>query len=158
MFPNNKKQFLYKSFEMIITLLAKNIAKIGYKFTHMGGTEVCLKCILRKVCVEALEKNVSYEVKKISTKEHSCLIDDQIMIVCEVEETNNIITVESQKYLENIIINRKPLECNEILCENYECCIHSNFNEQSKVKILKILKKVSCPLDYNLVLVEAKKI
>ncbi|MFW9851360.1 MAG: UPF0179 family protein [Candidatus Thorarchaeota archaeon] len=138
-------------------MLEKSIAKIGYTFTHMGGTEVCSKCSLRKVCVEALEKNVSYEVQKIGTKEHRCLVDDQIMILCEVEETNSIITVENQKYLENIIINRKPLNCNEIFCENYEHCINPSFHEQSKVKILKILNKVNCPLDYNLVLVEAKK-
>lgn len=143
---------------MIITLLEKNIAKIGYSFTHMGGTKTCEKCSLKKVCVEALENNVSYEVRKISQKEHSCLIDDQIMVVCEVEIINSIITVENQKYLENIIINRQPLKCKEILCENYEYCIHSNFSEQSKVKILEILNKINCPLGYDLVLVEAKKI
>ncbi len=141
---------------MIITLLEKNIAKIGYTFTHMGGTKICAKCSLKKVCVEALETNVSYEVRKIGAKEHRCLIDDQVMIVCEVEITNNTITVESQKYLEGIIINRQPLKCNEILCENNEYCIHPNFNEQSRVKIIKILNKIKCPLSYDLVLVEAK--
>jgi len=143
---------------MIITLLEINIAQIGYTFTHVGGTELCSKCSLRKVCVEALEKNVSYEVRKIGTKEHRCLIDNQVMIVCEVEIINNTITVEKQKYLENIIINRQPLKCKEVLCENHEYCVHPNFSEQSKVKIIKVLNNVKCPLNYDLVLVEAKKI
>ncbi len=143
---------------MVITLLEKSIASVGYKFTHLGGTKICKKCPLNKVCVDSLEKNKSYIITEVRENEHTCLIENQVMVVCEVEETSSVITVEDQKFLENIILNRSPLECNEILCENYEYCLNPSYQQKTKIKILKTIKKIDCPLNYHLVLAEVKKV
>jgi len=143
---------------MVITLVGKNIAKIGYSFTHLGGTEICEKCPLLKVCVDPLEKSSTYKITNIREKEHICLIDNQTMVVCDVEETNDTITVENQKFLENIIIKRNSVKCKEILCEYYDNCIHPRYNKMEKVKIMKLIKDVNCPINLDLVLVEVKKI
>ena len=143
---------------MVITLLEKNIATVGYKFTHLGGTKVCKKWSLNKVCVDSLEKNITYFVTEVRQNEHSCLIDNQVMVVCEVEETSVIISVEDQKFLENIVLNRSPIKCNEILCENYEYCLNPGYLQETKIKILKTIKKIECPLNYNLVLAEVRKV
>lgn len=143
---------------MVITLLEKNIASVGYKFTHLGGTKICEKCSLRKVCVDSLEKNTSYIITEVRQNEHTCLIDNQVVVVCEVEESSSIITVEDQKFLENIVLTRNPIDCSEILCENYEYCLNPGYLQETKVKILEMIRKIECPLNYNLVLAEVRKI
>jgi uncharacterized protein (UPF0179 family) len=143
---------------MTITLVPKDVAKIGYQFTHLGKTKICNKCSLLKVCVDALKDNVSYVVKEFREKEHKCLIDDQIMVVCEVEETSDTISVRKQKYLKNIVLNRELLECNEVLCRYYDNCMSPVYSKQEKVKIINIIEEIKCPLKYDLILVEARKI
>ena len=143
---------------MIVTLLPKDTAKIGYQFTHLGKVQICNQCSLLKVCVDVLKENFSYQVTEVRKKEHICLIDNQIMIVCNVEEASDIISVRKQKFLENIVLNRAVLMCNEILCQYYENCMSPVYIKQEKVKIVNIIKDIECPLKYDLVLVEAKKI
>jgi uncharacterized protein (UPF0179 family) len=142
---------------MVITLVGKNIAKIGYSFTHLGGTEICTECPLFKACVDPLEKNTTYKIIEIREKEHTCLIDNQIMVICDVKETNDTVTVENQKYLENMIIQRSSIKCDEILCEYYDNCIHPRYNKITRVKIQKLIKKINCPISLDLILVEARK-
>ncbi len=143
---------------MVLTLIEKNIAAVGYKFTHLGGMKVCENCNLNKVCVDSLESNISYVVTEVRNIEHLCLIDNQVMLVCNVEETSNIISVENQKFLENIVVKRAPIHCDEILCKNYEYCIHPNYQKESKIKVLELKGKIHCPLNLELVLAEVKKI
>ncbi|MHA1223128.1 MAG: UPF0179 family protein [Candidatus Heimdallarchaeaceae archaeon] len=146
---------------MIITLIDKAVAKEGYRFTHLGGTKICQTCPLAKVCVDSLKINTTYIVSKVRPKQHICKIckiDNIVMSICEVEEATNILAVKNQKFLDNIVILREPLECQEILCENYDFCISASFNKPTKVKVLKTIKKISCPLEYDLVLIEAKKV
>ncbi|NPD87943.1 MAG: hypothetical protein HGN29_04425 [Asgard group archaeon] len=143
---------------MVITLVPKDVADIGYQFTHLGKTKICNQCSLLKVCVDALKENFSYTVTEVREKEHVCLIDDQIMIVCNVEETSDIISVRKQKFLKNIVLSRELLICNEILCKYYENCMSPVYSKQEKVKIINIIEDIKCPLKYDLVLVEAEKI
>ena len=143
---------------MVITLLPNSVAKIGYSFTNLGKTEICESCSLLKVCVDALKENYSYQVTEIKGIEHTCLIDNQTMVVCNVEEANDIISVKKQKFLDNIILNRETFDCNEILCKYYENCMSPIYCKKEKVKIIKVLENINCPLKYELVLVEAKKI
>lgn len=143
---------------MVITLVEKSIAKIGYTFTHVGETQICEICLLRHVCVNSLEKNKSYIIKSIMGKEHTCLIDDSKMIVCNVEEANYKITIQNTKFLDNIVVKRESINCKEIICEYYENCLHPNFEDQTKIKIIRKIKEIKCPLDFNLILIEARKI
>ncbi len=143
---------------MVISLIPKNVANKGYQFTHLGGTETCQKCKFLTVCVNSLEVNFTYEVTQIREKEHPCLIDNSMMVVCEVKEINDMLSVKHQKYLDDVILTREPIECVEILCENYDFCVSSKYNKPTKIKILKNLGKIDCPLSYQLVLVEGKKI
>ncbi|MHA1952884.1 MAG: UPF0179 family protein [Candidatus Heimdallarchaeaceae archaeon] len=143
---------------MVVTLLPRDTAKIGYQFTHLGKAQVCNQCSLLKVCVDVLKENFSYQVTEVRAKEHMCLIDNQVMLVCNVEEASDIISVRKQKFLENILLNRAVLVCNEILCQYYDNCISPVYIKQEKVKIVNIIKDIECPLKYDLVLVEAKKI
>ena len=153
-FKKTKKGFQL----MVLTLLNKNNVSVGYKFTHLGSATICESCKLKKVCVDSLEKNKTYVVTEIRKNEHPCLIDNQKMILCNVEETSSTITVKNQKFLDNIVLNRSPIQCNEILCENYDYCLHPSFNEETKIKIVEKIRKIDCPLKYDLILVEANKV
>ena len=143
---------------MVITLLPKSVAEVGYEFTHLGKTQICNRCSLLKVCVDALKEDYTYKVTNVRKKEHECLIDNQIMVICEVEEANDIISVKKQKFLENIIVNRDSIACQEILCKHYENCVSPIYEQQTKVKIVRVIEDIKCPLKYELVLVEVRKL
>ncbi|MHA1218445.1 MAG: UPF0179 family protein [Candidatus Heimdallarchaeaceae archaeon] len=143
---------------MLISFVPKDVAKLGYCFIHQGETQTCKNCQFIQVCIEQLEIGSSYEVVDIRGKEHPCLIDNGIMIVCEVQKISDVIAIEKQKYLNNLITTRKPINCSEILCENYDFCVPIKYTESSKIKIIKSMKDINCPLGYNLVLVEASKV
>ena len=85
---------------MVITLVEKEVAEVGYGFTNLGATKICENCQLKKVCVDVLEKYHAYRVVEVRKKEHICMIENQPMLVCLVEEDDYIISVEKQKYLE----------------------------------------------------------
>ena len=143
---------------MIITLVEKEVAELKYTFTHLGASEICNNCPLKKVCVDVLNKNHSYKVVEVKQKEHICLIENQQMLVCIVEEADYTISVENQKYLENIVIKRNSLNCKEVLCENYDYCMSPLFDNARKIKVQGILRKLNCPLDFDLILVNARKV
>ncbi len=142
---------------MVLTLIPKFVAERDYEFIHLGGIEICENCSLKTVCINSIKVHHSYKVIEVRKKEHKCPIDDSVMLVCDVQETKTIISVLNQKFLEGIVLSRKKLECNETLCEYYENCLHPLFNEETKVKVMKIIKKIDCPLNYNLMLVEVNK-
>jgi len=141
---------------MTVTLLPKDVATVGYEFTFVGGSDVCNQCPLKKVCVESLKRDHTYIVTNIRKKEHQCLIDGTMMIVCDVEETSYIITIEKKKFLEGMIVTRKPLICDEFLCKFFENCKNPLFDNEVKVKVIKKLEEIECPLNYNLILVKVK--
>lgn len=143
---------------MIITLVEKEVAELNYTFTHVGASKICDNCSLKKVCVDVLKENHSYSVVEVRQKEHTCLIENQPMLVCVVEEADYIISVENQKYLEDIILRRNSLNCKEILCENYDYCMSPLFDKTSKIKVKDILRKLNCPLNFDLILVNARKV
>ncbi|TFG10748.1 hypothetical protein EU534_00615 [Candidatus Heimdallarchaeota archaeon] len=143
---------------MVISLVPKAVAKEGYQFTHLGGTETCKSCKFISVCVNSLEIGSTYEIIKVREKEHSCLIDDGLMVVCDLKEMNDLLTVKFQKFLDDVVITRKPIDCIEDLCENYDYCVSEKYALISKVKVLKNKGKIHCPLKYDLVLIEGKKI
>ena len=143
---------------MVITLLPKNVADIGYQFIHLGKTQICKKCPLSKVCVDVLKEGYTYKITNVRRKEHECMIDKQVMVVCDVEEANDIISVRQQKFLKNIIVNREPFKCKEILCKYHENCVSPIYEKQVKIKIINIIEDIQCPLEFELVLVEARKL
>jgi uncharacterized protein (UPF0179 family) len=143
---------------MIITLVEKEVAELNYTFTHVGASKICDNCSLKKVCVDVLKENHSYSVVEVRQKEHICLIENQPMLVCVVEEADYIISVENQKYLENMVLKRNSLNCKEILCENYDYCMSPLFDKTSKIKVQGILRKLNCPLNFDLILVNTRKV
>lgn len=143
---------------MVITLIPKDVASKGYQFTNLGKAQICNSCPLLKVCVDALKENYTYQVTETKKIEHTCLIDNQTMIVCNVEEANDLISVRKQKFLDNIILHREVLGCTELLCKYFENCMSPVYSKQEKVKIIEVIEDIICPLKYDLVLVEAKKI
>ena len=142
---------------MVISLVPKDVAEEGYQFTHLGGTETCKECKLLPVCVNSLEIGSTYEVTQVREKEHNCLIDNSKMVVCELKELNDQISVKYQKYLENIVLTREPIDCLEVLCEYHENCVSDKYHETTKIKVLRNLGKIKCPLKHQLVLIEGKK-
>lgn len=145
-------------YRMVISLIPKSVAQKGYQFIHLGGTETCQKCQFLAVCVNSLEKGSTYEVTKVREKEHPCMIDNTMMIVCELKQINDKLSVKHQKYLDDVIVTRDLIDCTEVLCDNYDFCILDKYSTTTKVKILKVIKEMKCPLGYKLVLVEGKKV
>ena len=89
------------------------------------------------------------QIWKIQAKKrHNCNVHEGTAAVVEVQDLPITIAIEAKLSNESSIkIDKK--ECRSIGCKNYELC-SVNINKDKKYKILKILEKIECPLDYEL--------
>jgi len=133
-----------------ITLISKTSARIGYKFIHEGGTKECIKCPLKKVCIDNLRVGRIYEVIKIRGKEHSCLVHEDKVVIVEVREAAIEAAIENRIAIEGVIIRYRPIECDK-MCIYRTLCQPRGLEEGDRVKIKKIEENINCPMGLNLV-------
>jgi len=142
-------QKLQVSSTKIITLVAKNLAKVGFKFIHEGEAEECSKCPLRKVCIEKLSKKRIYEVVRVRRRRHQCPVHGEVVVV-EVTYSSIDAVIERKYAIEGIIVKYNPIDCEEN-CIYRRLCQPEGLIKGDKVKIEKLLGDIDCPRGLRLV-------
>lgn len=129
---------------VIITMISKSNAKLGYKFIRHSYPEECLKCSLKHLCADRLEEGRIYQVINIRKNEHYCkLINDKVKVV-EVIEPDIICTVPTRIAFEGSIITYNSMKCNEVKCVNFVKCNPIGLKNGDKCKLIKRLGKANC--------------
>jgi uncharacterized protein (UPF0179 family) len=129
--------------EPVITFIAKNLAKPGYKFQHMGESEKCKTCKMYHVCIQPLEVGRVYEVVDVLENEFECPIHEEQIKVVRVKETKKEVGIPSNMTFSGATISFQPQDCLEI-CDFREFCVPAGLKEGDKVRILEVIKKVEC--------------
>ncbi len=132
-----------------MTLIGEKLAKKGLKFIHEGGAEECVKCMLRKICVEKLKKGRAYEIVNVRRKKHLCPVHGKVVVV-EVRYTSIEAAIKSRFAIENMIVRFSPVKCNEE-CKFKSLCQPEGLYDGDRVKIEKLMGKIDCPRKLKLI-------
>ncbi len=121
----------------MITLIGKNLAKKGNKFTFYGPCEECESCRFKSSCVDSLEINRKYIIKEVRDNEQKCEIHDENSVVpVEVERAEIDLLSPSKSIFEGSTFTFTPPECDEN-CEFRDCCFPEGLIEGDKCIIIK---------------------
>ncbi len=129
--------------EPVITFIAKNLAKPGYRFQHMGESEKCKTCKMYQVCIQPLEAERIYEVVEILENEFECPIHEEQIKVVRVKETEKEVVIPTNMTFSGATISFQPQECPEI-CDFRKFCVPAGLKEGDKVRIIDTIKKAEC--------------
>ncbi len=138
---------------MVITLVPKNLTKVGSAFQYFSPAQECNVCNLKNVC-HNLKPGSYYRIVKFREKEHKCFIHegDKVYTV-EVEELERSIMIPKKIAKEGAKVTYKRPECDDYECDFANICILSYTKDKSKFTVNSILEN-KCPRGYDLV--EAK--
>ena len=140
----------------MITLIGKDLAKIGNKFVFYGPAEECEECRFKSSCVDSLEENRKYIIKDVKENGQKCEIhDENIVLPVEIERANIDILSNSKNIFEGATFHYEPIECDEN-CEFKEYCFPEGLIKEDKCIILKNngKHKGTCKKGYDLNLLE----
>ena len=127
----------------VITFIAKNLAKSGYKFQHMGDSKQCKTCKMYQVCIQPLEAERIYEVIEVLENEFECPLHEEQIKVVRVKETEKKVGIPTNITFSGATTSFQPQDCTEI-CEFRKFCVPVGLKEGDKVRILDIIQKVEC--------------
>ncbi len=135
----------------IVALLPQTLAKKGFRFVLLDETEHCGDCRLRKVCIENLEAERSYEVYEVIKKSFRCPVYGE-MRVCRIKLVKDfLLTIPKNDAIEGVTIRYTGHGCQELTCSNFDLCNPVGVKAGDEIKIVKVSKlKDSCKLDLDL--------
>ncbi len=135
----------------ITTFVGEAQAIEGLTFVFVGKTTECDECKLKPVCIDNLEKGRVYRIVSVKDKVHSCPIHKDRVRLVEVEIAPIDVLIDPNLAYEGAIITFTPLLCHEEECKYYKYCHPPGLNPGEKCRIVKMKKKVQCPIDGTLV-------
>ncbi len=137
---------------VIITLVGKKIARVGYSFVFSGETGECSECALRKVCCGKLEAGRVYVILNVRDKFHDCPLHEDGVQLVEVEEAPVKVAILSQQLFEGAIFTFLPNACDQWSCPNIDMCTPTGLNEGDRVQIEEVIQKsgLECSLNRKL--------
>ncbi len=128
-----------------ITLVGKEVAKVGFTFTYIGTSPECEGCQVKKACHD-LRTGHRYRITAIRDKEHDCPVHDGgKAVIAEYEELQMEASIPSSKAIEGAIITLKDGSCSVVWCVNHRLCRKENPVGGKKVKIVKLMEELKCP-------------
>jgi len=128
---------------IILTVVNSEIARRGYKFIFEKNNLQCTGCILKKICIDKLERGRVYEIVNVRDKEHFCkLLNGKVSIV-EVKLASIELFIERKNAIEGVTIRYNPINC-LTPCANIMYCKPSGLFKDDKIKIEKILGPIYC--------------
>jgi len=137
------------------TLISSGTAYPGYKFKVDKPSEKCKVCRFRKVCIENLSLGRIYTVRRAYDKEFDCPLQGKVKLV-EVELAKLLIGLESSKIHISAITRYQP-DCKNEACAMQKYCINVlGLREGDKIRILREISKLKCPLNRDIRLVEVE--
>lgn len=125
----------------VITFIAKNLAKSGYKFQHMGDSKQCKTCKMYQVCIQPLEAERIYEVIEVLENEFECPLHEEQIKVVRVKETEKEVGIPTNITFSGATTSFQPQDCTEI-CEFRKFCVPVGLKEGDKVRILDIIQRL----------------
>ena len=85
----------------MITLIGKDLAKVGNEFVFYGPADECKSCRFKASCVDSLELNRKYEIIDVRDNEQKCPIHaENIVIPVEVDRSNITLLSPSKSIFE----------------------------------------------------------
>ncbi|MHA1238830.1 MAG: UPF0179 family protein [Candidatus Odinarchaeia archaeon] len=141
----------------ILTLIGEKQAKVGNKFILNSISDECVKCKLKQVCVDNLEKGRIYEIINVRGDRHKCSLFEGDTVVVEVKLAPITALINSRICFEGATITFNPVDCNNFQCKNRKYCNPVGLKKGDKCKIIKILNKEKgeiCPEKRGLKLVQ----
>ncbi len=143
----------------IVSLAPSRLASKGFKFIFEGVSETCRRCRLRSACVDGLEEKRVYEIVDINwKKKFSCPLHGEVVVV--TLRKAHLTVALPPGLIEGVIIQYKPIECEDILCKNFPYCNPEGIKQGDKIKIIREIGPLreGCDKvrDYRLYEVEVK--
>ena len=151
--------------KQIVTLVGKSYAKMGFQFYFKEPrTDICPKsCQFYNPCMMNLDPKRTYRLIKVTEIEHTCPSDyhEEPMVLVTVEETDNLIIIESKMTFLGATITYEQYKCSDKNCPYKEYCAPIiGLEPGTKVKILEVVQKikdVKCG-DKNISIVKVERI
>jgi len=129
---------------MVVTLLDREKAKVGYKFKFLGCAPECSRCELARACVGKLEKGRVYEVTKVNyRKKFPCKLYGEVYLV-EVRVPELLVAIPSQRAHVGAIITFTKIKCEKVFCEEYKYCDADGLRNGDKIEIIEEVEEVNC--------------
>ena len=121
----------------MITLIGKDIAKVGVNFIYYGPAEECMDCRFMKTCIGNLEKNRKYEIIEVRDNEQKCPIhSDEKVVPVIVERANIDVLTNSKNIFEGSTFTFEAPDCSDD-CRYYDQCLPEGLIEGDKLIVLK---------------------
>ena len=139
-----------------ITLVGKEVARVGFTFTYIGMSPECEDCQVKKAC-HGLKVGYRYRITSIRDKEHDCPVHyGGKAVIAEYEEAKMEVSIPSSKAIEGAIISLEIGSCPLVWCANHRLCRKENPASGKKVKITKLMEEMNCPRGVQLRRAEIK--
>jgi uncharacterized protein (UPF0179 family) len=129
---------------VIITLIGKNLAKMGLEFIYKGELEKCEGCRMFKVCNNLLPKRRYRIVGLRGNTVHSCNIHNSGVCAIEVIEPPVIALIESKRAIpkSEIIFNQT---CPNLTCSLYDICFPEGVIEGERYQVSGVFEENDQP-------------
>jgi hypothetical protein len=138
---------------VLVTLVGKNLARVGLEFIYRGPLPECRDCKLKTVCFN-LDKGRKYKVTALRTMHHNCRIHEEGVRVVEVEKIPIRIGIKSNLAIEGSMLSYESIECENLDCDYYKICMEPTVKIGEKLKIVKICEDIPCEKGDNLKIIE----
>ena len=138
----------------VVTLVTEALAEKGTKFRVRVNAK-CLTCSLRKVCIGRVRQGFEYRVVEVRSKRHKCPLTGSDMVVVVVEPEPLKVFLNTPSISEGLITSFNPPRCAETRCPYREFCIDSPLKDGEKIRVMRVVRRVTCPQGLRLFLVEA---
>ncbi|MEM2122893.1 MAG: UPF0179 family protein [Candidatus Bathyarchaeia archaeon] len=139
-----------------MTILGRAQARRSYKFRFNGVPEACLRCEYEKACLEGLEKDRIYTVKKTLDKIFPCILRMMDGVLVEVEEAPVEILIKAEAAIPGALFTYEGEDCPRG-CENYSLCHPQGLEAGDRCVIVEVKGTAHCPDGLSLALVAARR-
>jgi len=136
-----------------VAMVTRAQARVGLIFRVVPNAR-CLTCRLYRVCAGLLRPGGRYKVLAVRRKAHFCPLIRDYMVVVEVEELPLRAAVESKVAVEGVTLRYERISCNREGCPYYEYCVKTPLMNGERVRVARVMRRISCPASRHLMLVE----
>jgi uncharacterized protein (UPF0179 family) len=122
-----------------ITLIGSRLAKEGEDFIFVGESRECVKCKLRRTCMN-LDPGRKYRVVKLrGDTVHDCFVHEGGVLTVEVENSPIVAAIDSRKAVEGSKISYELPKCKEFDDSVYDILYPECLKEGDKCTVVKVL-------------------
>ena len=139
-----------KDKKVVITLIGKKQARVGFTFLNIGSLDKCKTCEYFGVCAKNLETNRVYSVTEVREGHFPCPVHEDGVRAVKVVETAINAAIPIRTAILDSVITFCPQECENMLCKNRELCLPLGLYDGDKCSVAKLGDDIKCPLRRSL--------